>query len=58
LVTVRDGKQISEAEKIIQETAADIRAKHFPAKPGFVCRGCAYRLICPAHEEALSGVAE
>ncbi|MGC2768429.1 MAG: UvrD-helicase domain-containing protein [Candidatus Acidiferrum sp.] len=58
LVTARDGKQISEAEKIIQETASDIRAKHFPTKPGFVCRGCAYRLICPAHEEALSGVAE
>ncbi len=54
-VTTRDEKQISEAERIIQETAADIRAKQFSAKPGFVCRTCAYQLICPAHEEALCG---
>jgi len=53
-VTARDSKQIDQAEKIIQETAADIRAKEFPPKPGFSCRGCAYKLVCPAHEEALS----
>jgi DNA helicase-2/ATP-dependent DNA helicase PcrA len=52
-VTTRDAKQIDEAEKIVQETAADIRAKEFPAKPGFACRSCAYKPICPAHEEAL-----
>ena len=52
-VTTRDSKQIDEAEKIIQETAADIRAQHFPSKPGFACRSCAYKLICPGHEEAL-----
>jgi DNA helicase-2/ATP-dependent DNA helicase PcrA len=56
VVTSRDAKQISDAEKIIQETAADIRAKHFPARPGFACRSCAYMLICPAHEEKLSGL--
>ena len=50
-VTTRDARQIDQAEKIIQETAADIRAKEFPQKPGFSCRGCAYKLICPAHEE-------
>ena len=55
LVTTRDAKQIADAERIIQETAADIRAKHFPAKPGFACRSCAYALICPAHEESLTG---
>ncbi len=54
LVTTRDAKQIADAEKIIQETAADIRAKNFPAKPGFACRSCAYALICPAHEESLT----
>jgi DNA helicase-2/ATP-dependent DNA helicase PcrA len=53
-VTTRDSKQLDEAEKIVQETAADIRAGEFPAKPGFICRSCAYRPICPAHEEALS----
>jgi len=55
LVTARDSKQIDDAEKIVQETAADIRAKQFPPKPGFACRSCAYTLICPAHEESLTG---
>jgi DNA helicase-2/ATP-dependent DNA helicase PcrA len=53
-VTVRDAKQLDEAQKIVQEAAADIRAGEFPPKPGFVCRSCAYKPICPAHEEALS----
>jgi DNA helicase-2/ATP-dependent DNA helicase PcrA len=53
-VTTRSEKQLAEAQKIVLETAADIRAGQFPAKPGYVCRGCAYRPICPAHEEALS----
>ena len=53
LVTTRDAKQIADAESIVQETAADIRAKHFPPKPGYACRSCAYSLICPAHEESL-----
>ncbi len=57
LVTTRDAKQIADTEKIIQEIAADIRAKHFPAKPGFACRSCAYALICPAHEESLTSAA-
>ena len=34
LVTARDSKQIDDAEKIVQETAADIRAKQFPAETG------------------------
>jgi DNA helicase-2/ATP-dependent DNA helicase PcrA len=53
-VTTRDAKQLDEAERIVQEAAADIRARQFPAKPGFICRSCAYKPICPAHEEALS----
>ncbi len=52
--TTRDAKQLDEAQKIVLETAADIRAGEFPPKPGFVCRNCAYKPICPAHEEALS----
>ena len=56
-VTTRDAKQIAAAETIIQETAADIRAKEFSAKPGYACRSCAYKPICPAHEEALNGTA-
>jgi DNA helicase II / ATP-dependent DNA helicase PcrA len=54
--TSRDAKQIDEAQDIVQETAADIRAKYFPPRPGYVCRGCAYKLICPAHEESLVSI--
>jgi DNA helicase-2/ATP-dependent DNA helicase PcrA len=53
--TTRDSKQIAEAEATVQETAADIRAGNFPAKPGFFCRSCAYKPICPAYEESLGG---
>jgi DNA helicase II / ATP-dependent DNA helicase PcrA len=56
--TTRDSKQIDEAERVVQETAADIRAKEFGAKPGFVCRSCEYTLICPAHEESLTGASD
>jgi DNA helicase-2/ATP-dependent DNA helicase PcrA len=52
--TTRDAKQLDEALIIVQEAAADIRAGEFPPKRGFICRNCAYRPICPAHEEALS----
>jgi DNA helicase-2/ATP-dependent DNA helicase PcrA len=53
-VTTRDAKQLDEAQKIVQEAAADIRAGEFPPNPGFVCRNCAYKPICPAYEESLS----
>jgi DNA helicase-2/ATP-dependent DNA helicase PcrA len=53
-VTTRDAKQLDAAQKIVQEAAADIRAGEFSPKPGFACRTCAYKPICPAHEEALS----
>ncbi len=52
--TTRDAKQLDEALRIVQETAADIRAGEFSPKPGFICRSCAYKPICPAHEESLS----
>ncbi len=51
IVTSRDDKELKNARAIIQELAADIRAGEFGAKPGFVCRTCEYRRICPAHEE-------
>jgi DNA helicase-2/ATP-dependent DNA helicase PcrA len=52
--TTRTPKQLDEAQKIIQEAAADIRAGEFSPRPGYACRTCAYEPICPAHEEALS----
>jgi DNA helicase-2/ATP-dependent DNA helicase PcrA len=51
--TTRDAKQLDEAQKIVLEAAAEIRAGEFPPKPGFICRSCAYKPICPAFEEAL-----
>ena len=55
-VTTRDSKQLREAQNAVQEAAGDIRAGQFPPKPSAsVCRSCAYKPICPAHEEELSG---
>ncbi|HEY6265705.1 MAG TPA: ATP-dependent DNA helicase [Candidatus Acidoferrum sp.] len=53
--TTRDAKQLDQAMRVVQETAADIRAGEFSGKPGFICRNCAYKPICPAHEEAIGG---
>jgi CRISPR/Cas system-associated exonuclease Cas4 (RecB family) len=52
--TTRDAKQLEEAQIIVQEVAAGIRAGSFPAKEMFICRTCAFKPICPAHEERLS----
>src|SRR5215471_2342250 len=55
-VTMRDSKQLAEAQAIVQEAAADIRAGQFPPRPSpSVCRSCACKPICPAHEEKLNG---
>jgi DNA helicase-2/ATP-dependent DNA helicase PcrA len=51
--TTRDAKQLADAEQMVQETAANIRAGAFPVRPGFACRSCAYKLICPEWEVAL-----
>lgn len=52
--TTRDTKQLDEAQEIVQEVASEIRASSFPPIPGYSCKTCAYRPICPAHEENLS----
>jgi DNA helicase-2/ATP-dependent DNA helicase PcrA len=54
--TTRDAKQIADAEKIVQETAANMRAGEYTPQPGFPCRSCAYKPICPAFEESLGGM--
>jgi len=48
----REPKELLVAESIVQEVAGSIRAGLFPAKPGFTCKFCDYRLICPAHERS------
>src|SRR5258708_36633704 len=50
--TTRDAKQLAEAQKMVQEAAAEIRAGEFSAKPGDQGRGWASKPICPAYEEA------
>ena len=46
----REAKQLAEVRNTIQEVAADIRAREFPPEPGFACKGCDYRTICPTQE--------
>jgi DNA helicase-2/ATP-dependent DNA helicase PcrA len=46
----RDAKQLADVRNTIQEVAADIRARIFPPDPGFSCRSCDYRTLCPAIE--------
>ena len=50
VAATRDAKQLAEMRGTIQEVAADIRAREFPAHPGYQCRSCEYRFICPAQE--------
>jgi ATP-dependent DNA helicase UvrD/PcrA len=45
-----DEKQLREVAGVIQEAAADIRARQFPARPGYQCRNCDFRFLCPAQE--------
>ncbi|OFV98816.1 MAG: hypothetical protein A3H28_08280 [Acidobacteria bacterium RIFCSPLOWO2_02_FULL_61_28] len=49
--TARTPEQFQTLEQTIRQTAAAIRAGTFPPRPGFLCRYCDFRPICPAHEE-------
>ncbi len=51
VVTTREDKDLSQARETVQEVAADIRAGQFPARPGFLCKSCAFQPLCPAHEQ-------
>jgi DNA helicase-2/ATP-dependent DNA helicase PcrA len=50
VVATRADKQLQEVRGAIEEVAADIRAREFPARPGFQCQTCEYRFLCPAQE--------
>jgi DNA helicase-2/ATP-dependent DNA helicase PcrA len=54
VAATRDAKQLNAARETVQEVAADIRAGQFPAKPGFLCKFCDFRPLCPAHEQLVS----
>ncbi len=55
--TVRTEEQIRETEALISEAAESIRAGQFDAKPGFHCKWCGFRTLCPATEERLYSIA-
>jgi DNA helicase-2/ATP-dependent DNA helicase PcrA len=54
----RDAKQLGRAEEDVQEVAAEIRAGNFPAKVGYPCKACEFRLICPAHDRGAKAALE
>jgi ATP-dependent DNA helicase UvrD/PcrA len=53
VATTRDAKALKETKEKISEIADLIRAKEFPARPGFQCRSCDYRSLCPAQEQLI-----
>jgi len=61
-LTVNEPISFSPAEKTaaraleaVREVAARVRAREFPARPGYWCRYCDYRRICPEYEQLLPG---
>ncbi|SRR5579875_245379 len=53
VATARDAKALDATKKKICEVADQIRAGDFSPKPGFGCRYCDYKPLCPAHEELI-----
>jgi RecB family exonuclease len=49
--TVRTEQDLKAVKAEILTVAERIHQGHFPAAPGYVCKFCDYRPICPAHEE-------
>ena len=52
--STRDAKALKETRERIAQVADLIRAREFVAKPGFGCKFCDYRPICPSHEQLVS----
>jgi DNA helicase-2/ATP-dependent DNA helicase PcrA len=49
--TARTDSDLKALKTRILIVADQIRGNQFPPTPGFICRFCDYRPICPAHEE-------
>jgi len=54
---VPSATMLANAETKIRETAEALRDGNFAPKPGFHCRNCGYRELCPATEEKLHTIA-
>jgi len=57
VVTSRNERQLEEAKGKVEQVAAKIEAGEFRARPGFHCRFCAYRSLCPATEKQVDSLA-
>jgi RecB family exonuclease len=53
VVTRRNEFQLNEARSRVTQVAENIAAGKFEPKPGFYCRFCTYRNLCPATEKRL-----
>jgi putative RecB family exonuclease len=53
VVTTRNPEALDEAMEEIRKAAEGIATENFRPKPGFHCRWCPYRSLCPATEERL-----
>jgi ATP-dependent DNA helicase UvrD/PcrA len=51
----RSTRELEEARMRVEEVASKIAANEFEANPGFYCRFCAYRNLCPATEKQIHG---
>jgi DNA helicase-2/ATP-dependent DNA helicase PcrA len=49
--TARTESDLRAVKTRVSSVADQIRQNHFPPTPGFTCKFCDYRPICPAHEE-------
>lgn len=54
VATTRDSKDLSKAREKVAEVADLIRAGEYSPRPGFSCRRCDYKSVCPAHEQFIS----
>ncbi len=50
VITRRSEAQLQEARLKVEDVAQNIAAGNFEANPGFHCRFCAYKNLCPATE--------
>jgi CRISPR/Cas system-associated exonuclease Cas4 (RecB family) len=57
VATTRNEMQLNDARQKVEEVAAKIAGGEFHPRPGFHCRFCAYRSLCPATEKRVYSVA-
>ena len=53
VVTRRSDAELEAAKSRVQEVSENVAAGKFQPKPGFYCKFCAYRNLCPATEKQL-----